>query len=109
MKKTLRETSTNTKEYEVSDFKSHEEIRAQFHLKYDKRLKACPFCGGRAFLNVTYLLDFIQVVCSCCFCQTEPKPTVEESIKLWNARAKKRGKSSGTEESQESETGAVRV
>ena len=100
---TVKETETETKEYEVSDFHDKGEIRAHFHLRFDKRLRLCPFCGGRAFLNVTHLLNFIQVVCSQCYCQTEPKATVQESIERWNARPKRRKRESETEESRKSE------
>ena len=104
MKQLLNETDTTMKEYEIHDRRARKDIRAQTHNgHFDNRLKRCPFCGGRAFLCVTNFMNCIQAVCSDCGCQTEPRPTVEKTINLWNARKCRGKKNAESEELQKTE------
>ena len=60
-------------------------------------LDTCPFCGGRAKLNVSD--RGVKVMCADCYCQTDTynddgpmwhitmeTSAVEEAIKAWNRR-----------------------
>lgn len=54
-------------------------------------LKPCPFCGGKAELNV-YPFDTrneYQVECENCFCQTYVYDTEQDAIEAWDRRAEK--------------------
>ena len=54
------------------------------------KVKACPFCGGRAMVqvhNFFELSDSFGVKCTECFAETWPfYNTVEEALRAWNTR-----------------------
>jgi Lar family restriction alleviation protein len=59
-------------------------------MKFNKKLKPCPFCGGQADLckdewNPKSNLKYF-VICSSCGITTECKGTKRSVIKIWNRR-----------------------
>ena len=48
-----------------------------------EELKKCPFCGGEAILEGTYMFD---VICTKCGVRTSWYKTKEEAIEAWNRR-----------------------
>ena len=66
-----------------------EQIRAQEE-QYEKQLKPCPFCGGKARMNIGIAWYFVHCgndsnsckVDCCTFSVDSP----EEAIEIWNKR-----------------------
>lgn len=54
-------------------------------------LKPCPFCGGKAFEEISKRYPTNRVYCGQCKTTTMYKTTIEEARELWNRR-----KSNGT-------------
>ena len=58
---------------------------------WDKRLKKCPHCGGRAVLNKIPIFpeatDYLyEVHCHECECGTNYKAKEQQAINSWNQR-----------------------
>ena len=56
----------------------------------EKRLKKCPFCGGKG--RILWGEDYISgsIFCRDCFCHTCTWSTFELAIRHWNCRDNKK-------------------
>ena len=56
------------------------------------KIKACPFCGGRARLEVhRFLPNAFGVRCTKCSAMTWPFGNEEEALRAWNTRTDEGG------------------
>ena len=70
-----------------------------------KKLKPCPFCGGKAHTdfapgsNITYVGKYgikvttpflYRVLCEDCFTQTQAYENREHAVEAWNRRVKEK-------------------
>lgn len=57
--------------------------RNHYILKFEPKLKSCPYCGGKAIEKGT---ERVYIMCEDCGSSTRTYPTPEEAMKAWNRR-----------------------
>jgi Lar family restriction alleviation protein len=56
-----------------------------------KKIKRCPFCGGKAEVFINNSIYAYSILCTECYAESCRKHNEEDALILWNSRKNKGG------------------